>query len=175
MNIQRILGTAALVAAFAACSREPAKDVQSAQTNLTNAEVNARRDSVRLDEQQEAERAAADKARAEELNSAQKEVTQAQARLEMERQNVTESSKLRLERLTADANGLKQKSTTLSRGKKAEFDTLWNRYELQRQDVKNQIDDLGNVQADAWVTSKKTLNDSLDNLSKTISKIDDVF
>lgn len=175
MNIHRILGTAVLATAAAACSREPAKDVQTAQANLTSAEVNARREGARLDERQEAERAAADQQRAEALNEAQKEVTQAKARLEMERQNVTESSKLQLERLTATASGLKQKSTTLSPNKQAEFDALWSRYELQRQDVKNQIDDLGNVPSAAWVTSRKTLNDSLDGLSKTISKINDLY
>lgn len=178
MKLDRNIGgvCAAIALSVFACGKpEPARDVQSAQAQLTSAEQNARASGIRLDQRLQSERAAAEKKSDDAVNSAVNSLAQANARLDMERKNVTESSKVQLGRLTNTADDLETRSGSLSTDKKAKFDALWPRYEAQQKDVTNQITDLGNAPTDAWTTTKNTLSESLDQLNKTVAKLGQLF
>ena len=195
MKPERFALAATLLAlGAAACAADRSKDVTQAETSLTSAQMDARRDEVRLNQKQVAEQTEAQQKalsptkrveldakqieeRAESkatstkaIAEAQEKAAKAHASLDAERTKAEADAKERLTKADARLIEAISKRGKLSGGKRAQFDAEVNTFESKRVEIRDRLSNLTRAADDEWNQAKSKLEQSLDDLEAALNR-----
>jgi hypothetical protein len=187
-------GTAVLVLGIAACAANRSKEVTEAETKLTSAQMDARKEESRLNQKQVAEQVEAQKkplspgkrveleakqieeratTKAEGTKSvadAQESAAKARASLDAERTKVEADAKARLSKADARLIEAKSKAGKLTGGKRAQFDSEVNTAEAKRTEIRDRLSNLTRASTSEWESAKTKLDKSLDDLDAALKR-----
>ena len=196
MNAQR-LALATVFALSAAACADRAKQVNTAETNLTREQQQAREDQARLDQEQAREQANAQQkpmttderaelqtkqideqaeTRAEgqeDVAGAKEDLQKAMAGLASERTKLEADAKERLVKADAKVIEAKNKSAKVPANKRAKFNAALTTFNTKKADVVTSLSKLGQASDADWDPAKTKLNKNLDALEKAAERLDD--
>lgn len=187
------------LATAAGCAKQPAKDVQSAQAELTSARQERRAELQSLDaehsqERYEAQRRGATEWELTELHARQqRELAEAEAEhqrklqgagedveaergeLARAREQHRDTARARVAKLDAQASELHARSATLDAAHKSEFDRAWRAYTAQHQSVEGALRSLEAVSDPQWSTWRSRVDAQLDTLEDAVDQLEDLL
>lgn len=198
MKLERpavLVTIATLVLGAAGCAADRNKEVKSAETELTNAQMDAQKDQVQLEAKQTRERNQArymsDDARAalaakqveeraetaekgtKSVAEAEKDLTGARAAMREERIATAAEMKSRMEKADAKFLEAHDKSTSLTGKKRTRYDDNVHLFALKRAEAVGKVSDLQKSSDDGFMKAKEDADKTLDALERFADRIVD--
>lgn len=184
-----------LALSAAACASDRSKQVKAAETELTSAQEQAKRDEARLKEKQAKEQAQAqqdtvgERARlqakqreermetkqesTEQLAEAREDVGVAHAAMQRERATTEADARDRLQKADTRATNAKTRSSSVAASHRAKFDEAVKLYDTKKAEVEKDIENLKRAPDEKWQEAKKRVDNGLDALERFASRIHD--
>lgn len=183
MKLHRIaVATAVLALGVAACAGDRSQGVRAAETRLTNAQIDAEKEQIRLEQKQAKERGDAltkqleEKEKAEakgkrEVAEAKKDVAKAHADVASDRTKVDADAKARLTKADAKLDEAKTKAAKLTGDKRTRFDADVKRLEIDKREIEDHLSKLNRAADKDYTKAKESLEKSLHKLESTLDHV----
>jgi hypothetical protein len=179
MNFNRIVTVCAFsvgIVSVVGCGSDPAKKVNTAETELTNEQQKAHSDeqdknaeATRKQETAHAE-SAGDKNTA--TTDAKKDVAVAHADLAQDRRDFDAKTKERLAKIDARAKELKTKGAKLTGKKAADFKGHQTAFTTVRGETNAKVSSLESSSNDGWTAAKTDVEKKLENLESSLDSME---
>jgi DNA repair exonuclease SbcCD ATPase subunit len=186
MKLERLALVTTLALSAAACAADRSKEVKSAETNLTSAQMKAKEDEARLKQKQAQEQAKeqaelqakqlSERAETREegekrIAEAKQDVATAHAGMQSDRESTEANARSRLEKADARFTAAKKQIANEPAKKRGKLDSDMNIYNSKKAEVDKQLKDLSRVPDDKWQDAKAKLDKSLDELERFADRI----
>ncbi|MCL2776871.1 MAG: hypothetical protein FWD73_02625 [Polyangiaceae bacterium] len=166
-----------LALGLVACSQKNdlSKNLASAESRLTSAQVDARKNVNSVDAQYGEDRSAAVTRGQHDVADAQRDVSDAKSAIAQDRQSVANSARTRIDILDSTANQYKKKAQSFQGDKKVAFDTEWTKYQSSRGEAQSKLNALNSAPNDSWTTAREGLKSSLSSLGTAVDNLGKFF